>query len=232
MRPAVFAGAPAKMRCGRRLIARGDDASRLIAAFRAVGEATTSGAMDVLHEGMARHCRPASVMTGEIGMIIWRWLGTEGVMPAKSPSESRWMERRQGSSLGASMLQISTGGRTIHLTSNPCATGGGCIIQLVDGRVSRVVTLRAGAGMVPGPRPARRGGLRACNQSNGTDLTVRTRRPVFTRKGDGGDEIVYRTSEMDEGKLYTIEWDGDHYALRKSGRNVEIFKFRPDGDGD
>lgn len=86
--------------------------------------------------------------------------------------------------------------------------------------------------MVSGPRPARRGGLRACNQSIDTDLTVRTRRPVFTRKGDDGDEIVYRTSEMDEGKLYTIEWNGDHYALRKSGRNVEIFKFRPDGDDD
>ena len=48
---------------GRWLIAYEDDASRFIVAFRVVKEATAANALAVLHEGIARHGRPASVMT-------------------------------------------------------------------------------------------------------------------------------------------------------------------------
>ena len=45
------------------LIAYEDDASRYIVAFRVVTEATAANAIAVLHEGVARHGRPASIMT-------------------------------------------------------------------------------------------------------------------------------------------------------------------------
>lgn len=48
---------------GQWLIAYEDDASRFIVAFRVVKEATAANAMAVLHEGIARHGRPASIMT-------------------------------------------------------------------------------------------------------------------------------------------------------------------------
>ena len=59
---------------------------------------------------------------------------------------------------------------------------------------------------------------------------MQARRPVRTRTAGGQEQIVYRTSEMDGGRLYAAELDGEHYALRKSGPNVEVFKFRPDND--
>lgn len=134
---------------------------------------------------------------------------------------------------GPSALQCATGGRTtIGLAGNPCATGGSHVIQLVDGEVSRVIATRMDGVAVPGPRPARRGELRACNQGSGMNITIRARMPVRIRTVGGQEQIVYRTSEMDEGRLYTVEWNGEHYALRKSSPNVEVFKFKPGGDGD
>ena len=137
--------------------------------------------------------------------------------------------------LGAGALQCTTGGgHTFSPTGIPVATGGTHVIQIVDGGVSRAIATRTEPGMPPPQRPARRGEMRAWNHGDGfgADIVVRARRPVYTRTVDGQEQIVYRSSEMDEGKLYAVEWNGDHYALRKSSPNVEIFRFRPYGDGD
>ena len=135
--------------------------------------------------------------------------------------------------VGPSAFQCATGGRTtIDLTGNPCATGGSHVIQLVDGEVSRVIATRMDGVAVPGPRPARRGEMRVCNRGGGMNITIQASMPVRIRTIDGQEQIAYRTSEMDEGRLYTVEWNGEHYALRKSGQNVEVFKFKPGGDGD
>lgn len=134
---------------------------------------------------------------------------------------------------GTSAFQCATGGRTtLDLAGNPHATGGSHVIQLVDGEVSRVIATRMDEVAVPGPRPARRGELRACNQGSGMNITIQASMPVRIRTVGGQEQIAYRTSEMDEGRLYTVEWNGEHYALRKSSPNVEVFKFKPDGDGD
>ena len=133
---------------------------------------------------------------------------------------------------GTNPFQSSTGSRlTLDLTDNPCATGGTHVIQIIGGEVSRVIAAREGVA-VPGPRPTRGGEMRACNHGGGPSIAVQARRPVFIRTVDGQEQIVYRTSEMDECRLYTVEWNGEPYALRKSDRDVEVFKFRPDGDGD
>lgn len=135
--------------------------------------------------------------------------------------------------LGESAFQSPTGsGQPVVLTRNPHSTGGSHVIQIVDGRVVRTIAPMAGAGAVPGPRPAKLGGMRVCNRSAGMDIALQARRPVCTRMVDGREQIVYRTQDMDEGKLYAVKWNSEHYALRKSGRNVEIFKFRPDGRDD
>lgn len=116
----------------------------------------------------------------------------------------------------------------------PIATGGTHVIQLVGGEVSRSIATRTDAGMAAGPQPAERREMRATsyNDSIGIELAMRDCRPVYTRMVDGREEIAYKSSEMDEGKIYTVEWNGDHYALRKSGAGVEIFKFRPNDNGD
>lgn len=135
--------------------------------------------------------------------------------------------------LGESAFQSPTGsGRLVVLTKNPHSTAGSHVIQIVDGRVVRTIAPMTGAGAVPGPRPAKLGGMRVCNRSAGMYIALQARRPVCTRMVDGREQIVYRTQDMDEGRLYAVEWNGEHYALRKSGRNVEIFKFRPDGGDD
>lgn len=156
-------------------------------------------------------------------------------MPVESRSRGQSAEGEQRHIfLGASEFQSPTvGGHPIVLTRNPCATGGSHVLQLVDGKVDRVIATRTWAGTLPGPSPSRRGEMRACNLGNtGMGIVMRARRPVCTRTVDGREQIVYRTREMDENRLYAVEWNGDHYALRKFGRNVEIFKFRPDCDDD
>ncbi|CAI9831395.1 MAG: hypothetical protein MPI95_00020 [Nitrosopumilus sp.] len=47
------------------------------------------------------------------------------------------------------------------------------------------------------------------------------------RRGDE-EQIVYRTSDMEMGKLYKVMWCGEGYALRKTETEVEFFKFYPD----
>lgn len=155
-------------------------------------------------------------------------------MPAESLSRQSAEGEQRHIFLGASEFQSPTaGGHPIVLTRNPCATGGSHVLQLVDGKVCRVIATRTGAGTPPGPRPSRRGEMRAYSVGGtGMGIVMRARRPVCTRTVDGREQIVYRTREMDENRLYDVEWNGDHYALRKFGGNVEIFKFRPDCDDD
>ena len=139
-------------------------------------------------------------------------------------------ERQQGRIiLGECALQTPTGiGLRIVPTRNPHSTGSSHVIQVVDGRVARTIAPMAGDDAVPGPRPARRGELRVCSCGAGMGIALRARGPVYTRTAGGREEVVYRSQEMDEGRLYAVEWNGGHYALRKSGPDVEIFKFRPD----
>ena len=106
------------------------------------------------------------------------------------------------------------------------------MIEIVDGEVSRTVPAGAEARAAHEAQPARREGMLAFNRGGGAGLTMQAHRPVRTRMVGGREEIVYKTSEMEEGRLYDVEWNGGHYALRKSGRNVEIFKFRADDGGD
>ena len=106
------------------------------------------------------------------------------------------------------------------------------MIQIVDGKVSQTVPAGAEARAAHEAQPARRRGMLAFNKGGGAGLTMQAHRPVRTRTVGGREEIVYKTSEMEEGRLYAVEWNGGHYALRKSGRNVEILKFRADGSGD
>lgn len=138
----------------------------------------------------------------------------------------------QGHVLGAGMLQCSTAGLPLSLPKIPCSTGGDYVIQLVDGKVSQSIPARAEAREAHEARPARRGEMRAFNRGSGAGLTMHDHRPVRTRTVGGQEEIVYKTSEMEEGRLYAVEWNEGHYALRKSGQNVEIFKFRADDGGD
>ena len=155
--------------------------------------------------------------------------------PSVVSVEGRPEEGRQGHALGASAFQSPTDcGCPVVLTVNPLSTGGSHVMQVVDGKVIRTIAPMVGAGAVPGPRPARRGEMRVCNHSAGMGIALRARGPVHTRTVDGKEQVLYRSREMDEGRLYAVEWNGGHYALRKSGPYVEIFKFRPDGgdDGD
>lgn len=138
----------------------------------------------------------------------------------------------QGHVLGAGPLRRSTAGLLFSLTrGSPRSTGGDYVIQIVDGRVSRTIATGAAACVAPAARPARRGELRAFNRGSDAWITVAAHRPVRTRTVDGQEEIVYMASEMDEGRLYPVEWNGEHYALQKSGGRVGIFKFRADGGG-
>lgn len=147
--------------------------------------------------------------------------------------KGRPAEGRQGHVLGASPLQGPTGcGYSVALAVNPLCTGGVHVMQVVDGRVARTIAPMAGAGAVPGPRPARRGGMRVCSHSAGTGIAMLAPGPVYARTVDGREQVVYRPQEMDEGRLCAVEWNGGHYAPRKSCRNVEIFKLWPDGGDD
>ena len=130
------------------------------------------------------------------------------------------------------MLQCSTAGLPLSLPKSPCGTGGDYVIQIVDGEVRQTIPVGAEAREVHEARPTRRGAMLAFNWGSGEGLTMQARRPVRIRTVGGREEIVYRTSEMEEGRLYAVEWNGGHYALRKSGRNVEILKFRADDGGD
>ena len=153
--------------------------------------------------------------------------------PSVVSVEGQPEEGRQGHALGASAFQSPTGrGCPVVLTVSPLSTGGSHVMQVVDGKVVRTIAPMVGAGAVPGPRPARRGEMRVCNHSAGMGIALRARGPVHTRTVDGREQVVYRSREMDEGRLYAVEWNGGHYALRKSGPDVEIFKFRPDGGGE
>ena len=100
--------------------------------------------------------------------------------------------------LGPSAFQSATGERrAFDLTGNPCATGGTHVIQIVDGEVDRVIATRAEGVAALGPRPTRRGELRACNQGGGINITMQAPRPVHTRTVDGQEQIVYRMSKVD-----------------------------------
>lgn len=53
----------------------------------------------------------------------------------------------------------------------------------------------------------------AFNRGGGAGLVVRACRSVRTCTAGGREEIVYRASEMEEGRLYAVEWNGGRYAL-------------------
>lgn len=137
----------------------------------------------------------------------------------------------QGHVLGASAFRRSTAGLPLGLPGAPCATDGDYMIQLVDGKAGRAIPAGAEARALHEALPAGRGGMLAFNRGGGTGLAVRARRPVRARTAGGREEIVYKASEMEEGRPYAVEWNGGRYALRKSGGSVEIFRFRADGGG-
>ena len=138
----------------------------------------------------------------------------------------------QGHVLGAGMPQCPTAGLPLSPPNIPCSTGGDYATQIVDGKADKSIPARAEAREAHEAQPARRGEMRASDRGGGAGITMQDHGPVCTRTVGGREEIVYKTSEMEEGRLYAVEWNGGHYALRKSGQNVEIFKFRADDGGD
>ncbi len=153
-------------------------------------------------------------------------------MDAKGTPMDPPAEGRQGHIfLGPGPFPSAARGRlAFDPAGNPCATGGTHAMRIADGKVDRVIATGPEGAALSGSRPAGRTVMRACNQDGGAGIAVRARRPVRTRTVGGQEQIVYRTSEMDGGRLCAAELDGEHYALRKSGPNVEVFKFMPDGD--
>lgn len=66
--------------------------------------------------------------------------------------------------------------------------------------------------------------MEADNASNYVIARCVLPKPVYIRDG----QLAYRTSEMEQDRLYKIGWNGEDYALKKTGRGVEIFRFHPD----
>ena len=64
---------------------------------------------------------------------------------------------------------------------------------------------------------------------NETDLgrSLAIQKPVYVTKVDGEEHLVYKSSLMEEGKLYEVVWNSKQYALLKTGSGVEIMKFHP-----
>lgn len=61
------------------------------------------------------------------------------------------------------------------------------------------------------------------------DCKIPMDNPVFVEVVDGEEHLIYHTSKMDLGKLYQVKWKNEHYALRKTEHDVEIFRFYPEG---
>ena len=58
--------------------------------------------------------------------------------------------------------------------------------------------------------------------------------PVRVIKENGAEEIRYKSSAMELGRIYQVVWNGKMYGLRKTESEVEILRFYPDecGRGD
>ncbi len=51
--------------------------------------------------------------------------------------------------------------------------------------------------------------------------------PVYVRQTLDGEQLVYQTSMMEKGKLYTVDWNGEKHVLMKTEDRVEFYKFIP-----
>ncbi len=61
-----------------------------------------------------------------------------------------------------------------------------------------------------------------------SSISVQLPRPVYVEKDDAEKErIIYKSSAMELGKLYEIEYKGERWALRRNEREVEFMKFHP-----
>jgi len=51
--------------------------------------------------------------------------------------------------------------------------------------------------------------------------------PVKVEKIDGDEQIIYKTEDLELDKLYPIEYNGEHWAVKRTKDNIEFLKFRP-----
>ena len=65
------------------------------------------------------------------------------------------------------------------------------------------------------------------NTYNGDVLFCDFPKPVYVIKTDEGEQLIYRTSEMELDKEYHVKWYDDHHVLIRRKDKVEFFKFFP-----
>lgn len=51
--------------------------------------------------------------------------------------------------------------------------------------------------------------------------------PVYVKKENGGETLVYNSNMMNPGKQYPVTWNGEHYLLIKNQAHIDIYKFYP-----
>ena len=61
------------------------------------------------------------------------------------------------------------------------------------------------------------------------DLTILLD-PVYVKKSDEGESLVYNSRMMKRGNKYRVTWYGEHFVLIKNESSVDIYKFYPDND--
>lgn len=59
------------------------------------------------------------------------------------------------------------------------------------------------------------------------ELIIEVPKPVYREIIDGEEQLVYNSSQMEIGKLYEVEFKNEFWALRKTNKEVEFFKFQP-----
>ena len=52
--------------------------------------------------------------------------------------------------------------------------------------------------------------------------------PVYVKKIDGMENLIYRSDMMEPGKQYLVAWHNEHFVLVKNQSFVDIYKFYPD----
>ena len=52
--------------------------------------------------------------------------------------------------------------------------------------------------------------------------------PVYVKKIDGMENLIYRSDMMEPGKQYLVVWYNEHFVLIKNQSFVDIYKFYPD----
>lgn len=61
-------------------------------------------------------------------------------------------------------------------------------------------------------------------------ITIEKNSPVYVKKIDGVEQLIYRTTMMKMDQKYDVKWNGEHHVLIKTKNGVDFYKFIPDGD--